>query len=43
MISRRKWVFHNVAAHLAIGLVPCRATFAWHDRSADDMNEPHWV
>ena len=41
--DRRKWVWHNVIVHLAIGLVPCRATFAYHDRTAEQMNIPDWV
>jgi hypothetical protein len=37
------WVLHNVVAHTAIGLVPCKATFAFHDWSAKKMNVPGWV
>jgi hypothetical protein len=37
------WVLHNVVAHTAIGLAPCKATFAFHDWSAKKMNVPGWV
>jgi len=41
--GRKAWVVHNVLAHLAIGLVPCKATFDFHDRSAREMNVEGWV
>jgi hypothetical protein len=37
------WTVHNVLAHMAIGLLPCKRTFSWHDRSARAMNVPGWV
>jgi len=37
------WVLHNVVAHTAIGLLPCRATFDLHDWTAKKMEVPHWV
>lgn len=42
--SRAKaWLVHNVLAHVAIGLLPCEATFAWHDETARDMGIRGWV
>jgi hypothetical protein len=37
------WALHNVVAHLAIGLVPCKTTFDLHDWSARVMDVPGWV
>lgn len=41
--NRRAWVLHNALSHLAIGLVPCKATFDLHDRTAEEMKVPGWV
>lgn len=41
--SRWKWIKHNLIAHMAIGLLPCEWTFAYHDRTAADMNVIGWV
>jgi len=41
--KRRAWVFHNLVAHMAIGLVPCKATFDFHDKTAQAMDVPDWV
>ena len=37
------WMLHNIAAHVAIGLLPCKATFDLHDWSARVMGVPGWV
>ena len=37
------WFIHNVLAHVAIGLVPCKTTFDLHDWSAEVMGVPGWV
>ena len=37
------WRFHNVVAHVAIGLLPCAPTFLLHDVSAAWMDQPGWV
>ena len=37
------WMLHNIVAHAAIGLLPCKATFGLHDWSARAMNVPGWV
>ena len=41
--KRRAWVLHNLVAHVAIGLVPCKATFDFHDKTATAMNVEGWV
>lgn len=41
--DRKAWVVHNLVAHSLIGLFPCAATFAWHDKTATAMNVPGWV
>lgn len=41
--KRRAWVFHNVVAHMAIGLLPCKRTFDLHDKSAKDLGIKGWV
>lgn len=41
--KRAWWVFHNVIAHVAIGLVPTKATFRFHDWSAEKMGVDGWV
>lgn len=41
--SRSWWLLHNIVAHAAIGLLPCRPTFALHDWSAKKMGVPQWV
>jgi hypothetical protein len=43
VVDRRAWVIHNLVAHSLIGLFPCQATFAWHDKTATAMNVPGWV
>lgn len=40
---RKEWVFHNVVAHVLIGLVPCEETFMLHDRTAREMRVKGWV
>jgi hypothetical protein len=40
---RREWLYHNVVAHILIGLVPCEETFKLHDRTAKEMRVPGWV
>jgi hypothetical protein len=40
---RTSWIFHNLVAHLAIGLFPCAASFRIHDWSAKKMAVPGWV
>ncbi len=40
---RRAWVWHNVVGHLAIGLLPVRSSFEFHDRTARAMNVEDWV
>jgi hypothetical protein len=40
---RREWLIHNVLGHLAIGFFPCRASFKYHDRGAEAMQEPEWL
>lgn len=37
------WLLHNIVAHAAIGLLPCKATFDLHDWTARAMNVPGWV
>ena len=37
------WLNHNVVAHIAIGLVPCDATFYYHDKTAKEMDIPGWA
>jgi hypothetical protein len=41
--KRAAWVLHNVVAHVAIGLAPCKATFALHDKTAEAMDVEGWV
>ncbi len=41
--NRATWVLHNLVAHVAIGTVPCKATFAFHDWTAKIMKVPGWV
>ena len=41
--SYGRWLAHNVLVHAALGLVPCKITFRWHDRSAAWMAVPGWV
>lgn len=41
--KRAAWVLHNLVAHVAIGLVPCKATFDFHDKTATAMNVDGWV
>lgn len=41
--NRGAWVLHNVVAHVAIGVLPCKATFDFHDKTATAMNVPGWV
>jgi len=44
VIERRFWwVVHNLFAHAAIGLVPCAATFRWHDATARRMQVAGWA
>jgi len=37
------WVFHNVVAHVAIGLAPIKPCFDFHDWSAKKMDVPGWA
>jgi len=37
------WMLHNVIAHAAIGLVPCKTTFDAHDWTARLIDVPGWV
>lgn len=37
------WVFHNLFAHMAIGLCPTKFTFEMHDWSARVMEVESWV
>lgn len=37
------WVLHNCVAHVAIGFVPSKATFAFHDWTAELMQVDGWV
>lgn len=32
------WVLHNCVVHVALGLVPCRATFWFHDWTSKKLN-----
>lgn len=41
--KRRWWLLHNCVAHVAIGLLPIKPTFAFHDWSAKKMDVPGWV
>lgn len=41
--KRPWWVLHNVFAHIAIGVMPCSATFAVHDWTAERMGVDGWV
>lgn len=41
--DRLGWLYHNIVAHVAIGLLPCETTFDIHDTSAKDMNVEGWV
>lgn len=41
--DRLGWLYHNIVAHVAIGLLPCETTFDIHDTSAKDMDVPGWV
>lgn len=41
--KRGMWVLHNVLAHAAIGVLPCKATFELHDWTARLMDVPEWV
>lgn len=34
------WLLHNCAAHIAIGLVPTKPTFAFHDWTSKKLNTP---
>jgi hypothetical protein len=36
------WALHNLVGHVAIGLVPCKATFKLHDWTAK-LAVPGWV
>jgi hypothetical protein len=37
------WALHNLVGHVAIGLLPCKATFKLHDWTAKLMRVPGWV
>jgi hypothetical protein len=37
------WFFHNVFAHILIGVFPIRPMFAFHDWTATLMGVPDWV
>lgn len=41
--NRRAWAWHNIAGHLAIGLLPIGPSFRFHDRTSEAMHEPEWV
>jgi hypothetical protein len=41
--SYRKWLWHNTAGHIAIGLVPVQVAFAFHDRTSGSMGVKGWV
>lgn len=41
--KRLAWTWHNVAGHLAIGLLPIPRSFAFHDRGAEAMGVEDWV
>jgi len=41
--DRALWFLHNAVAHVGIGLFPSKATFDFHDWSAEKMNVPGWV
>lgn len=38
-----EWFVHNFVAHIAIGLVPCRTTFKFHDYTAKRMDVNGWT
>lgn len=37
------WFVHNAVAHTLIGVLPCRLTFAFHDRTAETMGIRGWL
>jgi hypothetical protein len=41
--NKRAWFFHNAVVHPLIGLLPCKWTFAYHDRTAEKMKVHGWV
>lgn len=41
--NRRAWILHNLVAHVGIGLFPCKLTFEYHDKTAEEMQVPGWV
>lgn len=41
--KRGFWLLHNVLAHVLIGFLPCKLTFAFHDWTAKKMSVPGWV
>lgn len=41
--TRGAWILHNLVAHVAIGTLPCTATFRFHDKTAQQMGVPGWV
>ena len=38
-----RWAVHNLLSHVAIGLLPCEATFKLHDVTASWMAVKGWV
>jgi len=38
-----RWAWHNIAGHIAIGLLPIRASFEFHDRTSEAMQVPKWL
>lgn len=41
--NRAWWMIHNVVAHLAIGFLPNKHTFEFHDWTAKKMAVKDWV
>lgn len=41
--SRFWWTLHNFIGHMAIGILPIKPCFAFHDWSAPKMGSPDWV
>ena len=41
--NKGRWIWHNVVSHMLIGLVPCKFTFQYHDRTAEKLGVPGWV
>jgi hypothetical protein len=41
--DRKAWRWHNVYAHLAIGLWPSQSTFVFHDITSVAMFESDWL